>query len=204
MHTLYRENSANFGKHRLTFQDVQFCVPADAANEATAANAAANLAAFRSGVCPDCDKSSPTFVKHSSRKRDFFNFGSKLSEADPSSPAACKHTPRGRMRSSSIIQWLVVLLESQDASVVSAVLIALHNISASESLAEAISSTAESSLQNRLLQLLSWAALSSKSKDAARMMLQRLDSRDGHENPNFTFMSAFCLPPRRTAIYIEP
>ena len=108
------------------------------------------------------------------------------------------------MRSSSIIQWLVVLLESQDASVVSAVLIALHNISASESLAEAISSTAESSLQIRLLQLLSWPALSSKSKDAARMMLQRPDSRDGHENPNFTFMSAFCLPPQRTAIYIEP
>ena len=179
-------------------------ITADSYSETIAANAAANLAAFRSGVCPDCDKSSPTFVKHSSRKRDFFRVGGKLSEAGPSSPAACRHTPRSHMRSSNIIQWLVVLLESQDAAVISAVLIALYNISASEVLVDAISSTAEGSLQHRLLEVLSWPILSDRSKDAARMILQRLDLRDMHENPNFTFMSAFCLPPPRTAVYIEP
>lgn len=178
--------------------------PADVGSEIVAASAAANLAAFRSGVCPECDRSSPTFVKHSSRKRDFFKVGSKLSDADPSSPSACKHTPRGRMRSSNILQWLVVLLESQDPAVVSAVLIALYNVSASENLFDAISSSAQGNLQQRVLQLLSWSSLSAKSKDAARMILQRLDVRDGHENPNFTFMSTFCLPPQRTAVYIDP
>ena len=108
------------------------------------------------------------------------------------------------MRSNNIIQWLVVLLERQDAAVISAVLLALYNISASEVLVDAIGSTAEGSLQHRLLEILSWPALSARSKDAARMILQRLDLRDMHENPNFTFMSAFCLPPPRTAVYIEP
>lgn len=107
------------------------------------------------------------------------------------------------IKNHGIIQWLAALLESQDANVVSAVLIALYNISASEHLVDATSNGAET-LQQKLLQLLSWSALSTKSKDAARMILQRLDIRDVRDQPSFTFLSAYSLPPSRNAVYIDP
>ncbi len=91
------------------------------------------------------------------------------------------------MAGNGIIGRLYTLLESGDAAVVSAVLTALYNISATENLADGV-------LQNKLLQLLGWKALSPKSKDAARMLLQRLDIKDGRDGMSFTFLSAFCLP----------
>lgn len=166
--------------------------------EVAAANAATNLAAFRSGVCNECDKSSPSFKQQPSRKRDFFRFGKLLDESDPSSPmGGCRHTPRGLMAGNGIIGRLYTLLESGDAAVVSAVLTALYNLSATENLADGV-------LQDKLLQLLSWKALSPKSKDAARMLLQRLDIRDGRDGMSFTFLSAFALPPARSAVYLDP
>ncbi|KAL0026939.1 hypothetical protein WJX79_001081 [Trebouxia sp. C0005] len=62
----------------------------DTSGEVAAANAATNLAAFRSGVCNECDKSSPSFKQQPSRKRDFFRFGKLLDESDPSSPIAAR------------------------------------------------------------------------------------------------------------------
>lgn len=101
------------------------------------------------------------------------------------------------MAGNGIIGRLYTLLESGDAAVVSAVLTALYNISATENLADGV-------LQNKLLQLLGWKALSPKSKEAARMLLQRLDIRDGRDGMSFTFLSAFSLPPARSPVYLNP
>jgi len=101
------------------------------------------------------------------------------------------------MAGNGIIGRLYTLLESGDATVVSAVLTALYNLSATENLADGV-------LQDKLLQLLSWKALSPKSKDAARMLLQRLDIRDGRDGMSFTFLSALSLPPARSAVYLNP
>ena len=101
------------------------------------------------------------------------------------------------MAGNGIVGRLYVLLESSDATVVSAVLTALYNISATENLADGV-------LQDKLLKLLSWNALSSKSKDAARMLLQRLDIKENRDGLSFTFMSAFSLPPTRTPSFFDP
>ena len=101
------------------------------------------------------------------------------------------------MAGNGIVGRLYVLLESSDPAVVSAVLTALYNISATENLADGV-------LQDKLLKLLSWSALSSRSKDAARMLLQRLDAKESREGLSFTFMTGFCLPPARTPSYLEP
>lgn len=170
---------------------------ADPSGQIVAANAATNLAAFRSGVCPECDKSSPSFVQQPTRKRDFFKIGRLMDESEPSSPTRCRHTSRGLMAGNGIVGRLYVLLDSNDAAVVSAALTALHNISATENLADGV-------LQNKLLKLLSWNALSPRSRDAARLLLQRLDIKENRDGLSFSFISGFCLPPARSPSYLEP
>lgn len=101
------------------------------------------------------------------------------------------------MAGNGIIGRLYTLLECSDAAVVSAVLTALYNISATENLADGV-------LQNKLLQLLGWRSLSPKSKDAARTLLQRLDVKECRDGLSFTFLSGFCLPPARSPVYLEP
>ena len=101
------------------------------------------------------------------------------------------------MAGNGILGRLYTLLESSDAAVVSAVLTALYNISATENLADGV-------IQDKLLQLLGWAALSPKSKDAARILLQRLDVKDGRDGLSFTFLCSFGLPPARAASYLDP
>ncbi|KAL3163426.1 hypothetical protein ABBQ32_009804 [Trebouxia sp. C0010 RCD-2024] len=169
----------------------------DPSGQVVAAHAATNLAAFRSGVCPECDKSSPSYVQQPSRKRDFLKFGRLLDDSQPESPTRCRHTSRGLMAGNGIVGRLYTLLESSDPAVVSAVLTALYNISATENLADGV-------LQDKLLKLLSWNALPARSKDAARMLLQRLDVKENRDGLSFTFMSAFCLPPPRSPVYLEP
>ena len=170
---------------------------ADPAGQVVAAHAVTDLAAFRSGVCPECDRSSPSYVQQPSRKRDFLKFGRLLDESQPDSPTRCRHTSRGLMAGNGIVGRLYTLLESSDPAVVSAVLTALYNISATENLADGV-------LQDKLLKLLSWNALSARSKDAARMLLQRLDVKENRNGLSFTFLSGFCLPPPRCPVYLEP
>ena len=177
--------------------DIGFLCLAETSGQIIAAHAATNLAAFRSGVCPECDKTSPSFVPQPSRKRDFFKFSRLMEESEPSSPTQCRHTSRGLMAGNGIVGRLYTLLESKDAAVVSAALTALYNVSATENLADGV-------LQDKLLKLLSWNALSAKSKDAARMLMHRLDVKENRDGMSFTFMSGFCLPPARTPSYLDP
>ena len=101
------------------------------------------------------------------------------------------------MAGNGIVGRLYVLLDSNNAAVVSAALAALYNISATENLADGV-------LQDKLLKLLSWNALSARSKDAARLLLQRLDVKENRDGLSFSFISAFCLPPARSPVYLEP
>lgn len=101
------------------------------------------------------------------------------------------------MAGNGIVGRLYTLLESSNAAVVSAVLTALYNISATENLADGV-------LQDKLLKLLSWNALSARSKDAARVLLQRLDVKEPRDGLSFTFMAGFYLPPTRCPVYLEP
>ena len=122
------------------------------------------------------------------------------------SMGSCSHSPRSQLLSGLEIPVLLwrALLRTNSPDLLSAAVLALHNLSTTDDAVEQLCTAAEqtgslNAAKSRLLQLLGDARLSHHCKQHTRYLLQRMD--DPHKPATVTFGFGYCPPPARKAVY---